>query len=349
MNKKKNICFITPNLGKGGMERFLSIVTKELAKSYSVIIITLQDNIIEYTFDENIRIIHINKVWKKNIIATTWKLFKILRRIKPDVVLGFNEIFNPIIIFVSRINRLKVYISDRSNPLLRHKIRDRITRFILYPFANGMIAQTELAKQTFLSKGFNNNICVVANPLINFRNAIIDAGKKYIITTGSLAKSKNQQELIEIFSKANHGGWSLILVGEGTERTNLENRIQALNLTKKVKLAGKQDDIEFWLNKGSIYMYTSLSEGFPNALSEALASPLATIAYDCPAGVADLITDNENGFLIPLGDQKMYIEKLNQLIISEELRRRFMIESIKSRQKYNVEEITEKIINFIKI
>lgn len=348
VDRKTDICFITPNLGKGGMERFISIITKEFAiQKYKIVIITLINNTVEYEFDDGIEIIHINKLWDGNKIRLFYKLSKNLKALKPKVVIGFSEVFNPLTIIASKLNGLDVFISDRSNPLLKHKLRDRITRSITYPFANGIIAQTELAKKTLLHKRFNKNICVIPNPLLEFANCSIDPSKRNIITTGRLIKSKNQKEALEIFSKIGREDWNLIVVGDGQEISNLQKLTEVLGIENRVSFVGKQDDIEHWLNKGSIYMFTSLSEGFPNALSEALAAPLATIAYDCPAGVSDLIDDNLNGFLIPLGNQEVFIEKLNMLINSEELRYTFMKEGVKSRQKYKADEIANKVINFI--
>ncbi len=348
IKKGFDICFITPNLGKGGMERFLSIITKEIAnQQYKIAIVTLINNNVEYEFDERIEIIHLNDVWDKNKLGVFVKLYKILRLIRPMVVVGLSEFFNPLAIITSKLNGLKVFISDRSNPLIKHKFRDSLTRSILYPFADGIIAQTELAKSTLSKKKFNNNIYVVPNPLFEFKSSKIDPTKKIIITTGRLEKSKNQKELLEIFGKVVRDDWRLIIVGDGSERSDLEKKAEELNICDKVDFIGKQDDMEYWLNKGSIFMYTSLSEGFPNALSEALAKPLASIAYDCPAGVSDLIENNKNGFLIPLGNQDMFIEKLDMLLKSEKLRLDLMKESFKLREVYRADIIASKIIKFI--
>src|SRR5690554_1462527 len=118
---KLKICFIIPNLGKGGMERFLSIITREISKVHHVIIITLLNNEEEYNFDNKVQIIHINKKWDNNKIKLFINLFIQLRILKPHLVIGFSEVFNPLSILVSKLNRLKIFISDRSNPLKKHK------------------------------------------------------------------------------------------------------------------------------------------------------------------------------------------------------------------------------------
>lgn len=347
---KVDICFIIPNLGKGGMERFLSIISDELiVKEKQVVIITLLNNTVEYKFNESIRIIHINDIWNGNKINLFIKLYKTLKVIDPKKVIGFSEVFNPLSILASKLNGLDVYVSDRSNPLLRYKMRDKLTRFITYPISNGILAQTELAKSVFLKRNLNKNISVIPNPLMKFRKAKINSSKKVIITSGRLIPTKNHKELIDIFYEVVKDEWKLIIIGDGNERENLEKQVKELNITEKVFFAGQQDDMEFWLNKGSVFVYTSLSEGFPNALNEALGKPLATIAYNCPAGVSDLIDNNLNGFLIPLGNKSLFIEKLRMLINSEELRLRLMNEAVKSRKKYKSEVITNKLLDFINL
>lgn len=344
---KNKICFVVPTLRKGGLERVVSLLSNNLISKANVYIITLTDDLVEYPIKNSVKLIHLNQNEKFNRFLLIKQLIKELRYIQPDITVGFSEVFNPVTIIAAKYLKLKVFVSDRSNPLLKHKVRDRLTRSITYPFADGMIAQTELAEKTFLKKKFNSNICVIPNPLIEFKNNNINSSSKYIITTGRLEKSKNQGELLDIFSKVVRDDWRLIIVGDGSYMNKLQEKAKQLHIANKVKFVGTQNDIEYWLNKGSIYAYTSLSEGFPNALNEALASPLATIAYDCPAGVSDLIEDNVNGFLIPLGNQKIYVEKLKILMESESKRKDFMKESIKLRRKYNSRIITSKLYEFI--
>lgn len=346
-----NICFITPNLGKGGMERVISILSNTLVeKNYYVTIITLINNHVEYEFNERIKVIHLNDIFKGGItakISILWKLIKTLKKLNPNVVLSFSEVFNPLSIIACKLNNLKIYISDRSNPLMNHKLRDIISRKLIYPIANGILAQTELAKSIFIKKHYNSNILVLPNPIIEFKNNNINFAKKTVISVGRLITSKNHKELIDIFSEINMKDWELIIVGDGELRATLENYISSKNLNEKILLPGKSDKIEEWLDKGSIFAFTSLSEGFPNALNEAMAYPLACIAYDCPAGVSDLIINNVNGYLIPIKNKNLYREKLEELMYSEKVRQEFMMQGIKNRDKYNRYYITDMLLEFI--
>jgi GalNAc-alpha-(1->4)-GalNAc-alpha-(1->3)-diNAcBac-PP-undecaprenol alpha-1,4-N-acetyl-D-galactosaminyltransferase len=66
--------------------------------------------------------------------------------------------------------------------------------------------------------------------------------------------------------------------------------------------------------------FASLSEGFPNALAEAMSFSLPSIAYNCIAGPSDLIEDGVNGYLVPLNNKIEYKEKFEALLSDKELR-----------------------------
>lgn len=346
-----NICFITPNLGKGGMERVINILSNTLVeKKYNVTIVTLINNQIEYKFNEAIKIIHLNNNYKGGIItklSILWKLTKTMKVLNPTVVLSFSEVFNPISIIACKFNNLKIYISDRSNPLMKHKMRDVISRKFMYPLADGILAQTELAKSVFIKRKYNRNILILPNPILEFQNKNMNFSNKSVISVGRLIPSKNQKELIDIFDEINMKDWQLIIVGDGELKMFLENYISSRHLENKIFLVGKSDNIEEWLSKGSIFAYVSLTEGFPNALNEGMAYPLASIAYDCPAGVCDLIENEVNGYLIPLKNRSLYRKNLEKLMKSEKLRLEFMKQSLKNRDKYDRHYITEQLLNFI--
>src|SRR5690606_481599 len=100
-------------------------------------------------------------------------------------------------------------------------------------------------------------------------------------------------------------------------------------------------------SKASIFAFPSISEGFPNALSEAIAYPLPCIAYDCPAGPADLIKNEENGFLIPINDRGSFKIHLEKLMIDSALRRYLIINYQLHRDKYHIKSISEMYLSFI--
>jgi len=347
----KHICIVTPGLKRGGMERVISELSNYMANErYKITIISLLRSEVGYFFDEKVEIIFPTYVYKSNVF-NKFKVFKFLysqiKKINPDVVLGFSEIFNPLTIIASKLRGKRVFVSDRSNPLRKQNFINRNFRKFTYPFADGIIAQTQRAKQIFIKRNYNKNIKVIANPLKQINNHKLNSHLKGIVHVGSLIKRKNQTELIRIFHQLNIEDWKLYLVGEGPERTTIESLIQELNLGNQVFLIGEVDDVDTWLSKGSIFSFVSLAEGFPNALSEAMAFPLASIAYDCPTGIKELINDGENGFIVPLHNFEEYKTKLGMLIENEDLRLKMMKNSFLIREKYTIQNISDEFLTFI--
>ena len=86
---------------------------------------------------------------------------------------------------------------------------------------------------------------------------------------------------------------------------------------------GRINSIHEEYNKAKIFAFTSNYEGFPNALIEAMYFGLPCVSTDCPTGPSELIKDNENGFLIPMNNQKILEEKLTIIMDDEKLRESF--------------------------
>ena len=88
-------------------------------------------------------------------------------------------------------------------------------------------------------------------------------------------------------------------------------------------LVGQTKDIAYYYNISKIFAFTSVFEGFPNALTEAMHFRLPCISTDCPTGPSELIKNQENGFLIPIGNQQKLEKCLSDLISDKHLRQTF--------------------------
>jgi GalNAc-alpha-(1->4)-GalNAc-alpha-(1->3)-diNAcBac-PP-undecaprenol alpha-1,4-N-acetyl-D-galactosaminyltransferase len=97
----------------------------------------------------------------------------------------------------------------------------------------------------------------------------------------------------------------------------------------------------------SVFAFTSTSEGFPNALGEAMAAGCACVAYDCVAGPSDMIDNGINGFLISIGDEKQYLKKLQLLMEDETTRIKFGKAAQEKMKQFEASTIADKFYNFI--
>lgn len=177
------------------------------------------------------------------------------------------------------------------------------------------------------------------------KSFIPSESKENIISfVGRLDKGKNVGELLEIFEQSNlPKNWILQIIGDGVERNNLEKYVKDKGLHANVCFLGSKniDEISRLLDKSKIFISTSLKEGLPTVLVEAMFCSNALVAYDCNYEPSDIINEN-NGFLIPLGDKKMFREKLEYLIMNEDIYNNLNKSSYEESQKWKKGKILEK-------
>lgn len=357
--KKNSICFVIPSLHPGGMERVMSELIEQFSKKQD-----LEIHLILYGIKRDIFFSIPGTVFihrpafgfnnKKRIyhsIKTIFFLRKTISVIQPTTVLSFGERWNSFVLLALLKKKARVFVSDRCQPdKSLGKVHDAL-RSWLYPKACGIIAQTGKAKEIYLKKYKHANIKVIGNPIgmISLENA--PPRENIVLSVGRLIESKHHDKLIEIFARINRPNWKLIIVGDDAlKQKNMERLqllIQQLNFEGKIVLAGKQKNVNQFYLKSRVFAFTSSSEGFPNVLGEAQAAGLPVIAFDCVAGPADIVIDNQNGFLIPLNDDEQFEKKLSILMDNEALREKFGEHARQSIRRFDTSSIAEEYYKFL--
>ncbi|MSO96585.1 MAG: glycosyltransferase family 1 protein [Thermoleophilia bacterium] len=114
---------------------------------------------------------------------------------------------------------------------------------------------------------------------------------------------------------------ALILIGDGPEREQLEERAKELGLVEGVHFVGFQNDVGPWLHAFDVLLLTSRSEGTPVSAIETLASGRPVVATDV-GGTRDVVNDGVSGFLVPFGDVSAAADRLERLARDPALRAR---------------------------
>ena len=148
--------------------------------------------------------------------------------------------------------------------------------------------------------------------------------------------------MIRAFSHLGNKDWKLTIIGEGSERNNLEKLIYDLKLEDYISMPGRTKAIEKWYQKSSIFVLSSRNEGFGNVLCEAMAYGCACVSFDCIAGPNEIITDKIDGYLVRNGDINALSEKMDFLINTPEERRGIGKEAMKIRDRLNIDSIMSK-------
>lgn len=124
-----------------------------------------------------------------------------------------------------------------------------------------------------------------------------------IIAVGRLVFAKDYPTLVRAFSKVRDSyPAKLIILGEGEERSRLQQLVWDLGLVQDVDLPGFVANPYAFMSRADVYVLSSRWEGMPNALIEALALGVPVVATDCPSGPRELLEEGRLGKLVRVGD-----------------------------------------------
>ncbi len=159
----------------------------------------------------------------------------------------------------------------------------------------------------------------------------LDPHKPIVTTIGNFKEQKNPAAFIRMAAGVAEGGSDaqFLFVGDGPLRPSLERQAAASGLTGRLAMPGWRRDIPEILAATDIFVLTSLWEGLPRALVEAMKSGLPPICFAAD-GIAELIDDGKNGFSVPIGDIPLLVKRVLSLLQDAPLRRKLGQEASRS-------------------
>lgn len=176
-----------------------------------------------------------------------------------------------------------------------------------------IVVLTETERRTSWSG--NDKVAVIPNPIIERPQVVSDLTSKVVLAVGRLTPEKNFASLLRAWKivEQRNTEWQLNIWGEGGQRKLLENMIAEMSL-KRAFLKGYSPKIADCYSGASIVAVTSRYEGFGMMIAEAMAAGVPVVAYDCPSGPGDIITNGVNGWLVRPGDEKTMAERICWMI-----------------------------------
>ena len=166
-------------------------------------------------------------------------------------------------------------------------------------------------------------------------------GSRVIMAAGGLTRRKGFDRLLRAWAllAPDHPDWSVEIFGDGLEHDALEARVHRLGLRRSVRLRGHSPRLMDELTRGSLFAMTSRREGFPMVLLEAMSVGLPVVAYDCPTGPRDLVSDGVDGYVVPDGRTRLMAEALGRLMDDDDRRRRFGDAALEKARSYELAAI----------
>lgn len=273
---------------------------------------------------EGLKRIPLSHVW--NFAAKVGRLREGIRGTRPDVVLAFIDVSNIMTLLATVGMGVPVVISERNDPAQAHLGWFwRILRDLTYPRAASLVVLSDDTRAWFPARN-RHRIQVIPNPVLPPPEGL--AGKPggdrpgRVIAVGRLSREKGFDVLLEAFARTGRGrqDWNLEIWGEGALRPELEALRDRLGLHERVRLLGLTQSIHDHYAVSDIFVLSSRTEGFPNALCEAMSHALPVVATSCSGGVREILRPGVDGLLVPPEDPEALAQALSRLMDTPSLR-----------------------------
>lgn len=142
-----------------------------------------------------------------------------------------------------------------------------------------------------------------------------------VLTAGRLAEQKDQETLIHAVGRLrSHGDVRLIVIGEGPLRDHLETvASQYPNSEDWFDLPGHQENPYAWMKNADCFVLSSLWEGFPNVLAEAMGVGVPVVATDFPSGARDILDNGRYGSIVPMREPAQLADAIKNTLQREKV------------------------------
>ena len=291
-----------------------------------------------------------------NIVSELAALYKIIKHNSPDIIHTHNSkagaLGRLVCWYINLFRKEKIYIIHQVHGYyftklkgLKRKIFYQIEKYLSL-ITNALLFQNkyeyELSQKFKLKK---TELYLIGNG-INFDNfsGISKNEKnntKNIISIARIEPVKNHEMLIEsaniLKNSCKEIDFKIFIIGEG-EKQHLEKMIEQYGLAGNIIFTGKleQKKVIEYLEISDISVLTSIKEGMPRSLMESMYYSIPCIGTDV-VGTNEVIIDNYNGFLVPLGDSRKFAEKMYYLLKNDNIRKEFGINA----KNYCIENFNE--------
>lgn len=346
----------------GGIERQIIFLANHLSKLYSVHLITLDLPSAKsfYRISERVKWHKVgnspphNKISFYSRVKQILSIRKIFKEAEKFNLVCFHHglLFR---FFVASLGFKKFFICSERNSLQLYSIikQPKFTiNFLLLYLVNKITVQFDnyVKQYPFLMR---KRIVVISNCIAPSQNiATPDLsnkdGRYKILTIGRLCSQKNQQVQIIAFHALSKKFplWDLYIYGEGPLKQKLIKLINELELNKRVFILPPVKNVTNLYTNANIFCITSLWEGFPNVLAEAMAHGLPCIGFIGCDGVNNLIKNKKSGFLTSPNELENIMQKL---MTSKLLRKKLGAQSLnlsKSFEPSKMLKLWENTLNF---
>lgn len=345
----QNICFIG-SFTAGGTERVTYLLINELLLRYAdlnIFILNFKNNQPSFPLSNKCHYSTVGTTGRINIINHTRKFLKknnINTIVNVEALVGLFTI--PATIGV----KCKHIVWEHANYFQKQNSRwIGLIRKLWMRYANHYIVLTKRDLNNF--KRYRNRkskLSYIYNPISLLSSSPIryNIHSETIMSAGHLVPIKNFEIIPDIVNKYvdQYPKWKWEIYGGGTTEAlqRIRDKIRNYGLEEKIILKGRSEKIDEAYDNAAIFCLTSLQEGLPTVLLEAMLHGIPCVSFDIETGPDEIITDGVDGFVVSAYDIDQYATALMSLMESTEKRARFSKHALENVKKFNMEDSVNK-------
>lgn len=360
---KIKIMFLIPTLNGGGAERVVCNLISRLNREIFDISLFLfkKEGVYWDILPKDINIIYVTN---KNKNISKIKILKFLYSAAKDkdIIISAMELFPTYCVsLISMLLKKKCvgWVHINIDSILNDKkfyirlLHEHILIKFFYNKLDKIITVSNGAKDNiskYLKNKNRNRIECIYNPIkINDirekakENIKENIKKPFIIGIGRLEKQKNFILLIKAYKILSDRGFKhrLIILGQGSQKDYLINEVKKLNIEEKVKFLGFKENPYKYLNQADVFVQSSIYEGLPTVLIEALVLNVPVVATNCPDGANEILDNGKYGLLVKMNDEKVLADAIEEILNNEDLQKEYRERSKEGINRFDDRYITD--------
>lgn len=347
MSTRPVIAHVLYRFDVGGMERFILRLINHTCDRYQHALVCLDDfgALRAEIGDSTVRCLALHKRPGKDVLYY-FRLLHAIRSLRPDIVQTYNFGALDVAPFARLAGVRNVLHAERGRDASDpngENLRYRRLHHWMEPFVTQFLAVSkdlqrwlvrdagiDSSKTRYIGNGVDVGLYFAPERPGQLRPILGDfapSDATLIVNVGRLDRVKDQAGLIDAFSllsrmqNVSQAKFRLAIVGEGQEHGALQHLINTRGLTDHVRLLGLRNDVPAILAEADVFALSSLAEGMPGVLLEAMAAGLPIVATSV-GGVSDVVCDGETGILVPPQDSAALAAALGRYVCGVALRQR---------------------------
>ena len=359
---KSKIILFMPCVDSGGVEKNFFLISNFLAKNNkNVTVITISKNI-KNQLNKNIKFVSLNfKIWNKlsrrlRFVLGLVLLIKEIMKNKNSIVLSFQA--NIYCGLLSKLLGFNLIIRSNSSPegWSKNFIKKFFYRVGLNA-ANKVIVNSRDFKK-IIKKKFDVNSVNIYNPLNT--NEILKLSKKKIkfnffekhylniINIGRLEDQKDHLTLLNAIKIIkNRINVKLLIIGNGSMQDKIDYFIEKNHLKKNVMILNNSHNPFPYLLRSDLFVSSSIYEGLPNVLLEALTLNKFVISTNCSTGPSEILLKGRGGILVPIKDYKSLAKSISYYYNNKKNLKKKLLTAKKNLDRFDMKKNLNSYLKII--